>query len=143
MLDWFRGYNMIIREWGNGVVYPLCACLLVVIVCFLIRTYLEDPRGWREKKGVETAHIFFGMFLAEGLRAISAWVPLAAANEGRKLSPFLEDVVSFGFTLGVGLMVLILLRSMWVFSPIERKEFTLSAAVAATVITLAVMNVIN
>lgn len=140
MLDWFKGYNLFIREWGNGIVYPLCACLLVVIACFLIRSYLEDPKGWREKKGVDTAHIFFGLFLAEGLRAVSAWVPLDAQNEGRKLSPALEDFVSFGFTAGVMLMVVILLRCVWVYSPIERRELTLSAALLATGVTLAFMN---
>lgn len=143
MLEWFRGYNLFVREWGNGIVYPLCACLLVVVLCFLIRTYVESPEGWRHKKGVDTAYLFLGIFLAEGLRALSAWVPLAAQNDGRKLSPVIEDLVSFGFTLGVTLMVAVLLRSMWLFSPIERKEFTLSAAIAATIVTLTFMNAIN
>jgi cytochrome b561 len=116
----FRGYNLVLREYGNGVVFPLCVVLMLVLARYIWQSYTDDPRGWRNKPGMATAIAFWWIFVAEGIRSGSAWAVLNAQNESEPLVGTSLDWASLGFTVGVTLLVIILLRCLFMFTANRR-----------------------
>lgn len=120
MLAAFRGYSLTLREYGNGVVFPLCFILGIVLTRYIWQSYMDDPRGWRNKAGMDTAVAFWWLFAAEGIRSGCAWAVLNAQNDSEPLVGVPLDWAGFGFTLGVTVMVFVLLRCLYIFTNSRR-----------------------
>lgn len=136
LLSGLRGYNLFVREWGNGILWPSMFWLAVVTTWFLVRSYVMQPQGWREQRGVAFACVFVWFFIGETLRAGSAWIALDAQREGRRLSAILEDLASLTFMLGAVVLAGMAVRTIWLLAERRARVPTLAAAIIFTAITL-------
>lgn len=139
-LSFLRGWNLFIREWGNGLIYPLGAYLAGMSCIFLWRTYRASPVAWRDEPGVALACAFVWFFLGESMRAGSAWLALNAQAEGRKLQPMTEDIASLVFALAAATLLAVFFRCIWIFAPQGKQIKEMAYAVLWTALVLAVAN---
>ena len=130
-LSVFSGWNLVIREYGNGVVLCLCFILATVIGSFLMRTYSAVGvfSVWRKTDGAQTACILLWLLMAEGLRSLCAFIPLNALNDGLQLSETATNIDSLGFTIAVLALALVLIRAVFLFQERDRIGLTLTVAV--------------
>lgn len=141
-LGFFRGYNLFIREWGNGVLYPLGAYLAFVSCTFLWRVYRASPVAWRDEPGVALACAFVWIFAGESARAGSAWLALNAQRETRALPPMVEDMASLAFALAAACLVGVFFRCIWLFADEGKGVRETFTAILWTAAILALSNLL-
>jgi hypothetical protein len=137
-----KGYNLFVREWGNGMSFPLCAAIVVVLTMHFYNVHRSNPRGWAKGDGFNWATTLYFLFIAEGLRSFSVWIPLRAANHGARLSMLAENLVSISFIVSYALLVAVVMRCLWMFAspPPIRKFWTLVLSLAGTAAILTLAN---
>lgn len=134
----FRGSNLIIREIGNGIVYPLAFWLAATTAVYLFQTYRNHPHTWRTERGVSFACAFLWVFFSESLRAGSAWLSLDAQRSGQKLPQSLEEAASLAYAVSALVLVAVFIRCIWLLAPKGGERLNLTMAVAFTAVTLSI-----
>lgn len=129
MIDEILRHNLLIREWVNGGLLPLNVSLVLVIGLFLWTSALE-ARAWRTTNngyltwiniaetwerfqktgGVQTGCSLFWIFLADAIRAASAWTFL-------KFGAAYIDLVNAGFIVAGAMAIAAGLRCIYLFTP--------------------------
>lgn len=137
-LSLFDGWNTYIREYGNGISFALCLVLVYVLAGFLFRTYnsMGGFNAFRKSDGASAACVLWWLLIAEGLRAVCAYLPLDAYNAGEKLSPTVTNIVSFGFALAVVIIVAVLARAVFLF---QKRNLIAATFIAAALTTATVL----
>lgn len=127
LLSIFQGWNLYIREYGNGTIFAVCIVLTIVLGQFLFRTYrfAGTLAAFRRADGSTIACILWWLLMLEGLRALCAYIPLEAVNAGVTLSDMTRNAVSLGFAASVIMLVIVLLRALILFQLRERIPATL------------------
>lgn len=114
-------YNLILREWLNGSLLPLSLSLSLIIGVFLFNTWLASGGGWQwrwtEEKGIKVSCAFFWLFAYESVRAGTVWVLLRIANDGQRVTEWLDSMVNIAFVVGAAGLAVTFLRCCYLFTP--------------------------
>lgn len=110
-------YNLIIREWLNGALFPLSISLSVIISVFLFDTWRFHGKGWTTLPGIRVSCAMWWLFTAESIRAGLVWVLLRIQNDGQLVTDTLDVAVNIGFMFGATALIVAFLRCIFLFTP--------------------------
>ena len=129
--------NLIIREWLNGSLFPLCGNLAFIILVFLIRSYIyRDKKSWWSTPGVPTGCALFWVFMMETVRAGWIWWILRTSNDGYEVEKWVRDVSNISFIIAATVLVATILRCTYLWSPPRWQGFFWQYSAASTLLFL-------
>jgi hypothetical protein len=127
VIDELLRNNLIIREWLNGGLLPLNLSLVLVIGLFLFDSWrTPDVRTWLDMNrvpGVSTGCALLWIFIADALRAGTAWVVLRELNDGgprvlaQGVVPETMVAINVAFILAGVIGLLASVRCIYLFTP--------------------------
>lgn len=155
MIDDLLSNNLIIREWVNGGLLPLNISLVIVVGLFLWDEWTKSqyPGGWRElrrhpydhikdhyvrwhkRSGVPTACALIWIFLADAIRAGSAWYILWLTNNRVPAPTSSVDnlFIGGGFVLAGIIGLIASIRCIYLFTPSRLGHWYWIVSVLATI----------
>lgn len=134
-------YNLVIREWLNGALFPLSLALAFIIGVFLFDTWRIHGRGWTTLPGIRTSCAMWWLFSAESIRAGIVWILLRIQNDGQRVTDALDYAVNVGFMFGATALIVAFLRCIFLFTPPKWGHVYWVASVLVTVLFLVLSDV--
>jgi len=135
-------YNLVIREWLNGALFPLSLSLSFIISVFLLDTWRMHGKGWTTLPGIKVSCALWWLFSAESVRAGIVWVLLRIQNDNQRVSYLLDFAVNIGFVLGAITLIGSFLRCIYLFTPSKWGHVYWVASVLLTVIFLVLSDIL-
>lgn len=123
--------NLLIREWLNGGLISLNACVILIISHSLLLSWRANGKGWTKAPGVASACAFWWLFVADLIRACMAWSLLHAQSSGRPLQYLGFTTTMFYIAAGT-IATLATFRLIYTLSPLSWGHRAWVAAAALT-----------
>lgn len=130
--------NLIAREFFNGALIPLNACIIIIIAYTLASAYSNPPPGgsWTDTPGVKSACALFWVFLADFMRSVAAWSFLNAQSSGGDVNAVASTITVVYLTAAV-IATLATFRLVYALSPVRwgHKGWIASAVLTVVFVT--------
>lgn len=128
-------YNLVIREWLNGALFPLNVALTFAIGVYLGQSFLEARNqcvSFRYMSGVQTACSLWWVFLCEAIRSGAVYASLNAGNRDVELPPQAQEFASVSLAVAALILCITLLRCIYLFTPRSWAGYFTFASVLVT-----------
>jgi len=129
--------NLLIREWLNGSLFPLCGNLAFIILVFLLHSYrYRDQLSWWKMPGVPTGCALFWVFSMETVRAGWIWWILREHNDGHPVEDWVREISNYSFIFAATMLAAMILRCTYLWSPPRWRKFFWQYSAISTLVFL-------